>query len=143
MFSVLTQFSTIKVIYTDHKNQKVVNLSTPRRRRLTSLVVRGTALSVARYCISHSYYRDAIVTELVRKLQHEIKWICSDNANSIMKNKEDATLLSFKWELIINEAQKSTPLFYSFLQKLLGTSQQAKFLLVQYMPLCATCIESR
>jgi len=66
-----------------------------------------------------------MITELVRKILHEISWICSKNASSILKSKDDATLLSFEWELIIGETKQSTPLFYSLLQKLFGTSQQA------------------
>lgn len=102
----------------EHKTPKVCNLTTPRRSRLTSLVVRGTAKSVARYCMAHPYYSKAMIQEAARQMIHELKVACSDTANSILSSKETSALLYFDWKLIADEAKQHSPMFFALLESM-------------------------
>jgi len=102
----------------EHKTPKVCNLTTPRRSRLTSLVVSGTATSVADYCMANSYYSKPMVLEVAKKITKELQVACSDTTNSILSSKETSTLLNFDCNLIVEEVKQITPIFFTFLESL-------------------------
>ena len=101
-----------------HKVPKVCNLTTPKRSRLTSLVIRGTTKSVARYCMSNSYYSKPIVLEVAKKIRHELNFTCSDTAVSILSSKETSALFGFDWNLIADEAKQHTSVLFTLLDNL-------------------------
>ena len=71
---------------------------------------------------------------LAKKICNKLQWNCSDNASSILKNKEDNALLKFDWQQIFDEAKQHTPIFFDLLLNLLACiiNSRQSLLLEQY-----------
>lgn len=104
--------------YIGYKKPLIFNLHTPRKRRLSSLVVRGKPTAIARYCLLEPKYCTAILTELGKVI---LKEMCSDKVRG---NKVSA-LESFTWEKVTDEAKLHAPLTFNLLSSC-TTGQQNK-----------------
>ena len=93
----------------------IYNLHTPRRRRLTRLIIRGKPSSVAKYCLSDRTYTRGFITELSKILKQEIKNTCSVKVQSILRSKEPYSLESFIWDKVTSEAETHAPLLFNLL----------------------------
>jgi hypothetical protein len=100
-------------------------VKTPKRRKLTRLIVRGGPAAVAKFCVNEPSYCKAMVPSLARKLMNEIKKLCSDECNSIQR-KADASLLlqSFTWDQVVTEAKVHAPLLHGLLENIFTKHDQ-------------------
>ena len=65
-------------------------------------------------------YCDVIVTKLRGVIQGELKTLGSKKANSILRNKTKAGLLSFSWNKVWKELEMHAPIFLGLLEAILS-----------------------
>ena len=87
-------------------------LMTPVRKKLCKTIARGSYRAVARRCLENEHIRNHIVSGIGRIIRKEVAELCSNGAQSILCDKSNDALKSFKWKRLENElAAHSLTLF--------------------------------
>ena len=97
---------------------------TPKRRKLVKPLVQKSYNSFSVQCImKNKETKQAIMKVIERVLRSEIATICSDNFNSISRNKSKQPIVEFECSIkhIINEMRSRAPTLYSLLTACLKT----------------------
>ena len=86
-------------------------------RSLGKYIGRGKRQSIAKAVLENEALRREVITQIGLLLQREIKMICSDTHDSILRMKSKIALEKFTWERVWLELEENTPLLVSiFLQ---------------------------
>ena len=86
---------------------------TPRRRKLTHILVKGKPQSLVNQVMKDPRYLTLLLTKVGMLIKQEISTLCSDNVYSVFSNIE--SLSSFSWEKVMQEAEKYAPSFLKIL----------------------------
>jgi hypothetical protein len=111
----------------------VYGLSTPRRKKLARCLIRGKPSSMARLCFNHPHYCDELIQLFGKAIKDEIKTMCSENANSILKSMESSDLEQFTWQKVKNEAKEHAPIITSILNIVIAKSKPEKKFMIPFL----------
>ena len=89
---------------------------TPQRKHLGKAVARRSKKAIAAECMKDHSVKGHIL-KLVGKLVHaEIKSLCSESAQSILKRDDPQCIKAFAWESFRSEIAKFAPVLRGILQ---------------------------
>lgn len=104
------------VVSKDKKKSRFFHLS-QSLKKLGKYVGRRNKQSIARAVVENVALRKEVVTQISRLALKEIKLICSDTHDSILRMKSKIALEKFTWERVWLELEQYLPLLVSiFLQ---------------------------
>lgn len=101
-------------------------LMTPSRRRICKPLARGSRCALARQCLRDCSIRKYIIKGLGLALQHELASLCSDMAESVLRDKHTQAIELFKWESVIEEMKCRAPTLLSLLESCTRTKTPRK-----------------
>ena len=93
----------------EYKKQRSYNIPTPRRRKLTRLLIRGKPSSIANQVMLDSRYSPAILSKIGCAIGQEVVSLCSDKLSSLLCKADKEDLMSFKWDELVQEATQYAP----------------------------------
>lgn len=93
----------------EYKKQRSYKIPTPRRRKLTRLLIRGKPQSVANQIMLDSRYCQSVLTRIGCVIGKEVASLCSDNLSSVLRKTEKENLMTFKWDELFQEATQYAP----------------------------------
>lgn len=93
-------------------------------KKLGKYVARGKRRSIAHATVENGELRHEVVTAIGNAARKEIKKICSDSHDSILRMKLKPALEHFTWERVWTELQNHAPLLMSLLLQLLPPSKR-------------------
>lgn len=89
---------------------------TPSRKKIGKAVGRGSKKAVICECMKISTMRKYIVQILGQKLRNELASLCSEDANSILREQSPDALTGFSWGKLHDELEARAPTFLSLLE---------------------------
>ena len=102
---------------------------TATEKQLITLVTRGKPSSVAKFCLSNPPYCVEILTALGNIIAGEVKQLCSDAVDSILRRKDLSSLKCFSWSEIIEEAKVHAPFMHNLLFNCSPDHQHKEYIL--------------
>lgn len=93
-------------------------------KRLGKYVGRGKRRSIAQAAIENTALQGEVVAALCTAAHKEMKTLCSDSHDSILRMKTKPALELFSWERVWLELQQHAPLLLNILTKLLPPSKR-------------------
>ena len=90
---------------------------TPTRKKFGKLVARGSKVAIAEECLNHKDVKAAVIAKVGKLVREEVRVMCSNRHDSILKNTNPQTLRNFKCEMIINEMEECAPTLLSILRE--------------------------
>jgi hypothetical protein len=78
-------------------------------------ICRGNPLTVARQAISHSLYHKQAIRVVGMLVKKELKTMCSDHVNSVLKSNEPTRLQHFSLMDVVKEANIHAPVLFALL----------------------------
>jgi len=78
-------------------------------------VARGSKKSLIRHCFNDPIARSHMLNKIGQVLRHEIKVMCSDNVNSILKSPNTDELKVFTWDKVLSELKLHAPVLTNIL----------------------------
>ena len=94
-------------------------------KRIGRYVGRGNKRPIAIAIVENKSLRNEVVSVLCNEVNKEIKRLCSDSNDSILRMSTKPALLQFTWDRVWNELQLDTPLFMSFLTNFLPPAKRS------------------
>lgn len=82
---------------------------TPTRKKFGKLIARGSKVAIAEECLNHKDVKAAIIAKVGKLVREEIRVMCSDSHDSVLKSSNVQNLRTFKCEMIINEMEECSP----------------------------------
>ena len=104
-------------------------------KRIGKYVGRGNRRSIAAAIVQNTTLRGEVISLLCREAQQEIKKLCSDSHDSILRMTSKPALENFTWERVWQELQLNTPLLANFLTGFLPKSKEASC----FLPALCVC----
>ena len=80
-------------------------------------VARGRKQSVAKECLKDPVTRKYIMKRIGMLVRNELILMCSDSANSILRQKFSSAYKDFSWEKLLKELETNAPILLSILQQ--------------------------
>lgn len=71
---------------------------------------------MAKSVLSYPVYRREIILTLGKLIREEVKAMCSEKADSILRKNDPSSLEHFSWDNVVQEAKVHTPILYSLLE---------------------------
>ena len=90
---------------------------TPTRKKFGKLVARGSKVAIAEECLNHKDVKAAVIAKVGKLVREEVRVMCSNRHDSVLKNTNPQTLHNFKCETIINEMEECAPTLLSILRE--------------------------
>lgn len=89
---------------------------TPSRKKICKNIARGSHVALARRCLENSEIRKCIVRKIGHLLRKEVAQLCSNGVKSVLLDKTNHMLKSFKWNSLMDEIASSCPILLAILQ---------------------------
>lgn len=89
---------------------------------MSKAIARGNKKTLIDNCFEDIRSFDFLKKKMCRVLSSEIKSMCSNKVNSILRSTKCAVLKNFKWSQLIHELKVNAPLLYCILNACVGTS---------------------
>lgn len=109
-------------------------------KKLGRHVGRGNRQSIAKAAVSNTSLRPELVTAICGTVRAEIKHVCSNAHDSILRLKSKTALEHFTWETVWAELQQNTPTLMALLLGLLPASKCEREDVRPAMCLCASIL---
>ena len=90
--------------------------------------------------MDNSTLRPELVTAMCRTVGAEIKCVCSDSRNSILRMKNKTALEHFTWETVWSELEQKAPTLTAILLGLAPTSKRESEHIKPALSLCASIL---
>ena len=90
---------------------------TPTRKKFGKLVARGSKVAIAEECIKIKDLKVAIIAKVGSIIREEVRVLCSDDSNSILKSTDSKSLRTFCCDSVISEMEKYTPTLLQILKQ--------------------------
>ena len=90
---------------------------TPTRKKFGKLVARGSKMAIADECLNHKDVKGCVIAKVGKLVREEIRCLCSDRHDSVLKNTNPRTLNNFKCETVISEMEECAPTLLSILRE--------------------------
>ncbi|SMN01816.1 hypothetical protein SPONN_108 [uncultured Candidatus Thioglobus sp.] len=91
-------------------------INTPRRKHMSKALARGSKKSVVEDCFKDPKIHMYLKKKIGRVLKSEIKSMCSNKVNSILRSTSSCkNLTKFKWSYVIDELKVHAPLLFDIL----------------------------
>ena len=90
---------------------------TPTRKKFGKLIAHGSKVAIAEECLNHKDVKAAIIAKVGKLVREEIRVMCSDRHDSVLKSSNVQNLRTFKCEMIINEMEECSPTLLSILRE--------------------------
>lgn len=91
-------------------------LMTPSRKGICKTIARRSHSALARRCLENSEIRKYILKGVSQLLKREIAVLCSDSIESVLRDKSNDALKSFKWKTLVNELSNHCPSLLTILR---------------------------
>ena len=101
------------------------NLTTPRRKKLTRLLIRGKPPSVACQVLKDPRYLSPLLLKMGRIIAKEVAVLCSDRVSSLLSSSKKNDFVTFKWEKLF-EVESHAPCLLKILTTALQTKNENK-----------------
>ena len=89
---------------------------TPNRKKVGKAIARGSKKAVVNECMKDSIMRKYIVQMVGQQLRSELVSMCSEAANSILRNQSAEVLSEFSWGKLYDELEARAPTFLSLFE---------------------------
>lgn len=110
-------------------------------KKLGRYIGRGNHRSIASAAMSNNSLRPELLQKLGQVVRNdEVKRVCSDQHDSILKLKSKPALECFSWETVCKELSQNTPMLMSLLSNLIPPSKQASESVKPALCMCASII---
>ena len=90
---------------------------TPTRKKFGKLVARGSKVVIAEECLKNRDMKTAIVTKIGRLIREEVRVMCSNKSDSILRSTDPSTLRNFKCDSVVNEMECYAPVLLKILKE--------------------------
>ena len=90
--------------------------------------------------LQNTSLRSEVISLLCKEIQKEIKSVCSDTHDSILRMTSKPALENFTWNRVWQELQLKTPLLANILNRILPPSKQNKKTVIPTLCVCASII---
>ena len=90
---------------------------TPTRKKFGKLIARGSKVAIAEECLNHKDVKAAVIAKVGKLVREEVRVMCSDGHDSVLKSTNPQNLRTFKCEMIINEMEECAPTLLSILRE--------------------------
>ena len=97
---------------------------TDQIEKIISSLLLGKTDDFVQLCCKETEVKNALLTEVVRIIQTEIKGACQKDKMPILSLKTEENLTSLSWDKIAEEMQLKTPTFWMFLQQSASNPRQ-------------------
>ena len=101
-------------VHISHKDRRKYIL-TPSRKKIVKAVARKSMQSMARECFKEPRSRAYLVKYVGMIVRNELKSMCSDKTNSVLRADPTIELKVFKWDTLLAELSQNAPVFLSLL----------------------------
>ena len=88
---------------------------TPSRKKMGKALARRSKKAVVAECMRNNAMRKYVMVNMSRIVKSEIRTLCSNKANSVLRNHSVTSLSQFSWDSIIKEIQTYAPVLLSLL----------------------------
>ena len=114
-FNIINILPSLKQIRVGYKRPKNFKL-TPNRKHLGKAVARRSKKTIAVQCLKDQDIRKYVLKLIEREVHNEVKALCSNDADSILQQSDPEVLKSFKWNTLMSELVKYTPILKGLLE---------------------------
>ena len=90
---------------------------TPTRKKFGKLVARGSKVAIAEECLKSKDLKAAIVTKVGRLIREEVRVMCSNKSDSVLRSTDPETLRNFNCDSVVSEMEKYTPTLLKILKE--------------------------
>ena len=94
---------------------------TPTRRRICKSLVRRNYQSFAKKCVQNVVSRKTLVKIVGCTLTKEVAAMCSKKFNSLLRAKDNESMLKFKFGTVMSELRNQAPTLLTLLQSCMKT----------------------
>lgn len=94
-------------------------------KKLGRYVGRGNRRSIAKAAVGNATLRPELIAAICTKVTAEVKTLCSDAHDSILRLKSKTALEYFTWETVWIELQQSAPTLMAILCQLIPLSKKS------------------
>ena len=109
-------------------------------KKLGRYVGRGNRRSIARAAVSNTALQPHLVDALCGVVRAEMKHVCSDNHDSILRLKSKPALEHFTWEAVWAELQQTAPTLMALLLRMTPAARHADEGVRPALCLCASIL---
>ena len=109
-------------------------------KRLGRYVGRGNRRSIARAAVDNLTLRPELVSAMCQAVGAEMKGVCSDSHDSILRMKNKTALEHFSWETVWCELEQKAPTLMAFLVGLAPPSKRQSEHIKPALSLCASIL---
>ena len=74
-------------------------------------------MAIEEECLEHKDVRACVITKVGKLVRDEVRALCSDRHDSILKSTNPQTLCNFNCEMVINEMEECAPTLLSILRE--------------------------
>ena len=104
-----------------YKSKSLSYRVTPTRRCICKSLVRRNYQSFAKKCVQNVVSRKALVKTVGRTLTKEVAAMCSRKFNSLLRPKDNESMLKFKFGTVMSELRNQAPTLLTLLQSCMKT----------------------
>ena len=102
-----------------HISEQRTHILTPKCKRLGKAVARKSNKSIAEECMKSQEVRKYVIIQLCVLLRRELKTLCSDSTNSLLRSNLLQEKHEFHWESLVSQLTANAPIFLNILKDLL------------------------
>ena len=109
-------------------------------KKLGRYVGGGKKKSIAKAAVNNVSLCPQLLRALCESARKEIRHVCSDSHDSILRLKTKPALEHFSWETIWTELQQNTPTLLDILKELIPTSKRERDIFHPALCMCASIL---
>ena len=109
-------------------------------KKIGKYIGRGNRRSIASAVIQNPSLKKEVVSSLCKEIQREVKGVCSDAHDSILRMTSKPAIENFTWERVWQELELKTPLLATTLSGLLPVSKRTQINVVPALCVCASVL---
>ena len=94
---------------------------TPGRKRLGKAVARNSKQALAKECLKQPGTKEYILRGIGALIRNEMKSMCSDRVNSLLRSTDIKDLHEFTWDQLLTELRENAPIFLRVLNAAIET----------------------
>lgn len=107
-------------------------------KKVGKYVARGNRRSIATAVVENTTLRGEVISLLCKEVRGEIKSLCSDSQDSILRMTTKPALESFTWDRVWQELQLNMPLLVNILTSFLPPSKRVSNSVIPALCVCAS-----
>ena len=90
---------------------------TPTRKKVGKLLARGSKVAIAEECLKNRDMKAAMVTKVGKLIREEVRVMCSNKSDSILRSTDPNTLRNFKCDSVVKEMERYAPVLLKILKE--------------------------